>query len=170
MRLEEPSETRDMDIAPKTKFLPLDLANGGAGKRTLKPLDLAQRPAFPLKPMENAGREKPTFATGSIEKLQEVPMPHDDARKQAQTFVSQAFFGTLLKQMRESPFKSELFSGGRGGEAFGSLYDQQLAERMAGGVGSKLVNSIVRQVEGAKAYRKTSKSVIERSGRDASAH
>ena len=92
------------------------------------------------------------------------------ARKQAQTFVSQAFFGTLLKQMRESPFKSELFSGGRGGEAFGSLYDQKLAERMANGVGSKLVGSIVRKLEAAKAYRKTSRNVIERSGSSASAH
>ncbi len=158
-----------MDIPAKQKFMPLDLANGGAGKRTLKPLDLAQRPAFPLDALELGRHEKPDFVTGSLEKLQAVPVSHSDARKEAQTFVSQAFFGTLLKQMRNSPFKSELFSGGRGGEAFGSLYDQQLADRMATGVGSKLVDSIVRKMEAAKAYRKTSKSVIERSG-NASAH
>jgi len=160
-----------MDIAAKQKFLPLDLANGGAGKRTLKPLDLAQRPAFPLSALELGRHETPKLAGGSLDKLQAVPMVHEDARKQAQTFVSQAFFGTLLKQMRNSPFKSELFSGGRGGEAFGSLYDQQLSERMANGVGSKLVDSIVRKLEAAKAYRKTSKNVIERSGdSNASAH
>jgi hypothetical protein len=160
-----------MDIAAKNKFLPVDLANGGAPKRTLKPLDLAQRPAFPLNALELGGREQPKFVTGSLEKLQAVPVAHNDARKEAQTFVSQAFFGTLLKQMRNSPFKSEIFSGGRGGEAFGSLYDQQLAERMANGVGSKLVDSIVRKIEAAKAYRKTSKNVIEKSGgSNASAH
>ncbi len=159
-----------MDIPAKAKFLPLDLANGGAGKRTLKPLDLAQRPAFPLSALELGQHKKPDFVTGSLDKLQAVPVAHGDARKEAQTFVSQAFFGTLLKQMRNSPFKSEIFSGGRGGEAFGSLYDQQLSERMANGVGSKLVDSIVRKIEAAKAYRKTSKNVIERSRDSASAH
>jgi hypothetical protein len=160
-----------MDIAARHKFLPLDLANGGAPKPALKPLDLAQRPAFPLGALELGRHETPKLASGSLAALQAVPVAHEDARKQAQTFVSQAFFGTLLKQMRNSPFKSELFSGGRGGEAFGSLYDQQLAERMANGVGSKLVDSIVRKIEAAKAYRKTSKNVIERSGgSNASAH
>ena len=164
-----------MDIAAKQKFLPLDLANGGAGKRTLKPLDLAQRPAFPLSALELGRHEKPHLASGSLKELQAVTPADNDARKQAQTFVSQAFFGTILKQMRESPFKSELFSGGRGGEAFGSMYDQQLAERMANGAGSKLVNSIVRKLEAAKAYNKSSlkkpatATAVERSAR-ASAH
>ncbi|HEV2293625.1 MAG TPA: rod-binding protein [Tepidisphaeraceae bacterium] len=159
-----------MDIPATQKFLPLDLANGGAGKRALKPLDLAQRPTFPLSALELGRHDTPDLKAGSLAALQAVPVAHEDARKQAQTFVSQAFFGTLLKQMRNSPFKSELFSGGRGGEAFGSLYDQQLADRMATGVGTKLVDSIVRKLQAAKAYRKTSKDVIERSGRSASAH
>jgi len=77
---------------------------------------------------------------------------HDKLVKQAQIWVSQTFFGTLLKQMRQSPFKSEMFSGGRGGEAFSGLYDQQLAERMARGAGHKLVNSIVRKIEARGAY------------------
>src|SRR5438874_9533015 len=80
---------------------------------------------------------------------------HDKLVKQAQIWVSQTFFGTLLKQMRESPFKSELFSGGRGGQAFSGLYDQHLAERMARGAGSKLVSSIVRKIEGKTAYQKS---------------
>ena len=102
------------------------------------------------------------------------PDDHTKLENETRTWVAQTFFGTLLKQMRNSPFKSDLFSGGRGGEAFGSLYDQQLAERMANGVGSKLVDSIVRKMEAAKAYRKTSKQVIERTersgGNNASAH
>src|SRR5688500_13341471 len=68
--------------------------------------------------------------------------------KQARVWVSQTFFGTQLKQMHDSPFKSELFSGGRGGQAFSSLFDQHLTQRMAGGKSAeKLVNSIVKQIE-----------------------
>lgn len=73
--------------------------------------------------------------------------PRDPLTEQAQKLVGQTFFGTLLKQMEESPFKSELFSGGRGGGAFSSMYHQELALRLSRGVGSKLVNSIVRQLK-----------------------
>lgn len=65
----------------------------------------------------------------------------------AQKWVGQTFFGTLLKQMHESPFKSELWSGGRGGEAFSTLYDQHLAERMARASGRPLANAIVKHIQ-----------------------
>ena len=52
---------------------------------------------------------------------------HEKLVKNAQKLVSQTFFGTMLKQMHNSPFKSKIFSGGRGGEAFGSLLDQRLS-------------------------------------------
>ncbi len=67
--------------------------------------------------------------------------------RSTQQWVAQTFFGTLLKQMRESPFKSDLFEGGRGGQAFTSLYDQKLVEQMARGAGNKLVNAVVHQIE-----------------------
>jgi Rod binding domain-containing protein len=91
---------------------------------------------------------------------------HDQLVEQAQKWVAQTFFGTMLKQMRNSPFKSELFSGGRGGEAFGELYDQQMAERMAKGAGNKLVKSLVRKMEANAAYRRQmpSQEVLQRSG------
>ena len=74
--------------------------------------------------------------------------------KQARVWVSQTFFGTLLKQMHDSPFRSELFSGGRGGQAFSSLFDQHLTARMAGGKSAeKLVNSIVKHIERAQQQR-----------------
>ena len=84
---------------------------------------------------------------------------HDKLVKQAQIWVSQTFFGTLLKQMRESPFKSELFNGGRGGEAFGALYDEKLSERMSRGAGSKLVRSIVNKLEAASKYKKQQRAI-----------
>ena len=72
---------------------------------------------------------------------------HDRLVKQTQTWVAQTFFGTLMKQMRDSPFKSDLLDGGRGGQAFSELYDQHLSERMSRGAGSHLVNSIVHRIE-----------------------
>src|SRR5688572_27191760 len=84
-----------------------------------------------------------------IENLTAIPQPDQQKRltDQARKWVAQTFFGTMLKQMRNSPFKSELFAGGRGGEAFGTLLDQQLAERMSVGAGGKLVGSIVKGIQ-----------------------
>jgi Rod binding domain-containing protein len=83
---------------------------------------------------------------------------HEKLVAQARSWVAQTFFGTMLKQMRESPFKSDIFSGGRGGQAFGGLYDQHLAERMGRGAGTKLVNALVRKIEGAARYQKSQAS------------
>ena len=82
----------------------------------------------------------------------------------AQKWVAQTFFGTLLKQMEDSPFKSDLFSGGRGGQAFSSLYHQQLAERMAGSAGSKLVNAIVRRIEAKQAKESKPQKRVQSAG------
>ena len=71
----------------------------------------------------------------------------------AEQWVAQTFYGTLLQQMHNSPFKSSLFDGGRGGQAFSSIYDQELAQRMSRHAGGKLVDSIVRKIEGKKAYQ-----------------
>jgi Rod binding domain-containing protein len=72
--------------------------------------------------------------------------------KQTEKWVATTFYGTLLKSVRNNPFKSDLLTGGEGGKAFGSLYDQQMADHMARGTGKKLVNAIVRKIEAANAY------------------
>jgi Rod binding domain-containing protein len=117
------------------KLNPLELAPlhpGHPGKAELKPLDLSHQPAH--------------IAASSAGKSQ-----HDQLTEKTQKWVSQTFFGTLLKQMGDSPFKSELFNGGRGGETFSSLYHQQLADRMARGAGTKLVHAIVKNIEAKQA-------------------
>jgi len=76
---------------------------------------------------------------------------HKELVKQAQKWVSNAFYGTLLRQMRKSPFKSEIFDGGRGGEMFTTLLDQQLSDRMSGAAPDPLVKAIVSKIEGNKA-------------------
>ena len=67
--------------------------------------------------------------------------------RQAQRLVGQTFYGTLLKQMHNSPFKSKILDGGRGAEAFAPLMDQRLIDRMSKSAGKRLVQSIVRHIE-----------------------
>ncbi len=134
-----------MNFSASQNFKPFD-----AFRPTATGVDLSARPLRQTVPGE-VGR----FAT-------EPKSEHDKLVGQTQTWVAQTFFGTLLKQMRNSPFKSEIFSGGQGGEAFASLHDQQLAEHMTRGAGSKLVNSIVRRIEANAAYRK---QAVDKSGK-----
>jgi len=75
---------------------------------------------------------------------------HAELAKHARRLVGQTFFGPMLRQMRNSPFKSELFSGGRGGDAFASLLDQHMVERMAARSGRGLAESIANRIEARK--------------------
>lgn len=88
---------------------------------------------------------------------------HEQLVEQAQKWVAQTFFGQMLKQMRNSPFKTDLSSGGRGAEAFGGLLDERLAERMSRGAGRKLVDSLVRRMEARAAYARGSQDVTNHS-------
>jgi Rod binding domain-containing protein len=114
----------------------------------LKPLDLSRTPRSPARQLT------PRDLSPEARLLKPAPTQHERIVKQTEKWVAQTFFGTLLKQMDDSPFKSELFSGGRGGQAFSSLYHQQLADRVARGAGQKLVKTIVRRIEAKQAYQK----------------
>ena len=65
-------------------------------------------------------------------------------------WVGQSFFAPMLKEARNSSLAAEdsPFSGGRGGNAFGGLMDQHLAEAAGRGAGGKLADSIVRHLAG----------------------
>jgi Rod binding domain-containing protein len=83
--------------------------------------------------------------------------------KQTEKWVAQSFYGTLLKQMRNDPFRSTLMDGGRGGQAFGEMFDQQIADRMSKKVAPGLVRAIVKKIEGprtaaAASYKSHSKN------------
>jgi Rod binding domain-containing protein len=121
---------------------------------TLKPLETPGFPA-PAKRL-TSGRLSPLDMMGVIGRPKEgtsapgepaSDRQHEQLVRATRQWVGQAFFGTLMKQMRESPFKSDLFEGGRGGQAFTSLYDQKLVEQMSRGAGNKLVNAIVHTIE-----------------------
>jgi Rod binding domain-containing protein len=111
--------------------------------------------------LENITAEQ--TATGAPRKLSKAEKRHDDLVKQTQKWVALIFYGQLMKEMRNDPFRSKLFDGGNGGQAFGEIYDQELAERMGNGTANKLVDSIVRQIEGTK----TAAKAYDRQMRDA---
>ena len=78
---------------------------------------------------------------------------HNKLEKTARIWVAQTFFGEMLKQMRNSPFKSDMLDGGRGGQVFQGQLDQKLAERMAAShAGDRLVQSMVRRLEPKELY------------------
>ena len=148
-----------MDFAPK--LLPFDLEDrpgsfAGLAPTKLSGADLAGMPYKLHKPRADKTAFAPTL-TG-IAGIDAKAATADPAQHRAQLeahagqLVSQTFFGTLLKQMRDSPFKSELFEGGKGGQAFSQLYDQRLVEQMSRGAGKKLINAIVRKFEARQAY------------------
>jgi hypothetical protein len=85
---------------------------------------------------------RPTFPTPAV-----PPTPHQKIEKQAQKLVADTFYGTLMRQMHDSPFKSELFSGGRGGQAFQGLLDQKLSDHMAAATHNPLVHAITHTLE-----------------------
>jgi len=69
---------------------------------------------------------------GTLETAQELDAAAQDrARTAANQLVATALVQPILAQMRSSPFKSELFHGGRGEEVFGQQLDTVLAERIA---------------------------------------
>ena len=60
---------------------------------------------------------------------------HEQLVKQTEKWVAQTFYGTLLKQMRDDPFHSDMFDGGNGGKMFQQMLDQRLADKMSHGAG-----------------------------------
>lgn len=93
---------------------------------------------------------------------------HDKLIQQTRKWVAISFFEPMLKEMRESPFHSDLLDGGSAGKAFTSMFDERLAEKMSSGASDSLVQSIVRKIEGGKAYERQSNGRIkaEREGAD----
>lgn len=60
-------------------------------------------------------------------------------------FLSAALYLPLMKQMRENPFKTELFHGGMGEDMFNKQMDQQMADRLASSSSGQLGESIYKR-------------------------
>jgi Rod binding domain-containing protein len=111
--------------------------------------------------MDVATRSIPN--TTPIKALASVAKPDEDqqVRKLAEQLVSQTFFGTLMRQMRNSPWKDTVLSGGRGGEAFQQMHDQEMIMRMGRSAGKQLVNALVEQMMGQKARQQRAKDAMK---------
>jgi hypothetical protein len=129
-------EVRASRLRPLT---PIEMVPGVKGP--VPPLDPLEPPSPPLLPLVESNT---TFHPGNPKQPRSE---HERVQEQARKWVAQTFYGTLFKQMRESPFKSDLFSGGRGGQAFTPLLDQHLADHMSRASDAKLVHAIARKLE-----------------------
>lgn len=135
------------DAAPRLRPLTPDQMLPGF-KGQAKPLEPLSPAPPPLVPLDESDTD---FARGLPQR--NTQDPHDKVVETARKLVAQTFYGTMLKQMRNSPFKSELFEGGRGGQAFSPLLDQHLAEHMTRATDNHLVGAIARKLEGRAAYQ-----------------
>ena len=68
-------------------------------------------------------------------------------RETAGSVVGNVFYGTLLKQMRESGIKGEYGHGGRGEEVFAAQLHNLLAERLGGCGNFELADAVARSCE-----------------------
>ncbi|MEZ0264133.1 MAG: rod-binding protein [Phycisphaerae bacterium] len=148
------------DRGPATPAMPL-LPMGSDTFRDgpLKPMSEwdfrvgVKAPALPIKQLENdrhpAGPMMPLTAADSVPGARKPAKSKESQTEEtARKWVAQTFYGTLFKQMRSSPFKSDLFDGGRGGQAFAPMLDQHLVDRMSRGSDRKLTNAIAKRLLG----------------------
>jgi Rod binding domain-containing protein len=69
-------------------------------------------------------------------------------RGAADRLVGSVFYGTLLRQMRNSSLKGEYGHGGRGEEVFAAQLDHYLAQEAGRARGTPLSDAIVRRYSG----------------------
>ena len=85
--------------------------------------------------------------------------------------VGSVFFGTLLKEMRESPLKGKFGHGGRGEEVFGAQLHGVLAEKagtaLQKGIGQVLYEKLAHQQQLISAVRMQNASSGDDRKRDA---
>lgn len=89
---------------------------------------------------------------------------NEQLKTAAEQLLAMAFYQPLLKQAREVPFKSELFHGGFGEQAFGAQWDQAIAERLARRDMSGLKQRLVEQMGGRMNVRHDQSVRIDRHG------
>jgi hypothetical protein len=66
----------------------------------------------------------------------------DRLREAAAELVSVAMLLPMLKAARNDPFKSDLFHGGQGEEAFGAQLDQEMATRMGRSMKMPVIDAV----------------------------
>lgn len=70
----------------------------------------------------------------------------EDLRKAAEQLVATTFIQPMLAKMREDPFKSDLFHGGRTEEIFGEQLDTILSERIVSRADFSIVDAVYNRI------------------------
>ena len=101
----------------------------------------AQTPGLPATETKAAdGSTGAASATASVG-------AHTDAElRKACEELESVFLEQLLKEMRRTVPKDDLFGGGRGEDVFQSMFDQEIAKKMAGRGGIGLAEILYRQL------------------------
>ena len=147
---------------PLTRAASLNTA-GGANKlasafdlnaaRTAAPTSFGPSTPASFRAAMDAIRATKSTADAKPESPQDAKL-----RATAETLVNQMFMGSMLKQMRSSPFKDDTMSGGKAGDAYAGLFDQQLSAKAGGGMGKGLVDVMVKHLKGDRAAPPTTEA------------
>jgi len=70
-----------------------------------------------------------------------------EARKRVGEFVGNIFYGTLIRQMQASKFKTRYLSGGRGEEVFQGQLGLELAQRLGRSVSDPVSNKLFESIQ-----------------------
>ncbi|MEM7625094.1 MAG: rod-binding protein [Planctomycetota bacterium] len=97
-------------------------------------------------PTLDRGRLSPIESPFSDE-LDEAARKQKQARESAEQLIASAFILPVLEEVRNSPFKTEMFSGGRAEEVFGQQLDVIFAERITQSAGFGLSEALIRQFD-----------------------
>jgi hypothetical protein len=109
-----------------------------------------------------------TNISSLLTKAKSTPLTQEQqVAEQSRKWVAQTFYGTLLKQLRNSPFKSDVLSGGRGAQAFGPMVDQNMVDRLSRSTGKKLIESLTKSMM-KKAAKKAAKQQEQQGGTNVS--
>ncbi|MFW6059102.1 MAG: hypothetical protein ACODAQ_02910 [Phycisphaeraceae bacterium] len=101
--------------------------------------------------LQSATRQSaPGFAESLAATLEpgedEKQINEQEARQAAQQLVSSAFLQPMLKQMRESGFKTEYFGNDPGSDAFNQQLHTELADRIVQRMDLPIVDAVTRFV------------------------
>src|SRR5690606_5225002 len=83
----------------------------------------------------------------ALQRHAEMKAAGEDLRGAAEDFVATALLMPLMEQVRDDPFKSDLFHGGFTEDAFLRQFDQIIADRLSKRMSLPIVDSIYRQFE-----------------------
>ncbi len=80
-------------------------------------------------------------------------------RTAAEQLVATTFINPMLAKMRDDPFKSDLFHGGRGEEVFGQQLDTMYSDRIVSSTDFAIVDAVYDRIasSAAKNHRQESK-------------